>query len=54
MQMEKMAEEVGERLDDVSTLLDSGLPDRSCMPFPSGEREITSHAVTRSFIDRYA
>ena len=53
-QMDKLAEAVSERLKDVSTLLDSGLPDRSSMPFPSAEREITSHAVTRSFIDRYA
>lgn len=53
-QLEKMAESVRLRLKDVSSLLDSSLPGKSCLTFPSGEREITSHAVTRSFIDRYA
>ena len=52
-QLEKLAEEVQVRLKEVSSLLDSSLPDKSCLTFPNGEREITSHAVTRSFIDRY-
>jgi HD-like signal output (HDOD) protein len=52
-QLEKMADEVRLLLKDVSSLLDSSLPDKSCLTFPNGEREITSHAVTRSFIDRY-
>src|SRR5471030_2323836 len=52
--METMADEVRVRLDGVDSLLDSGLPRKSCLMFPNGEREITGHAVTRSFIDRYA
>jgi hypothetical protein len=40
-------------MENVSSLLDSSLPDKSCLTFPNGEREIASHTVTRSFIDRY-
>jgi HD-like signal output (HDOD) protein len=52
-QLDKLADEVRLRMEDVSSLLDSSLPDKSCLTFPNGEREIASHAVTRSFIDRY-
>ena len=48
-----LAERVGQRMAELSSLLDASLPDKSCLTFPNGEREIASHAVTRSFIDRY-
>ena len=51
--LETTANRVRERLAELSSLLDSSLPDKSCLTFPNGEREIASHAVTRSFIDRY-
>ncbi len=53
-QMEEMAQEVRLRMADVSSLLESSLPGKSCLTFPSAEREIASHSITRSFIDRYA
>jgi HD-like signal output (HDOD) protein len=52
-QLDKLVEEVARRMVHVSSLLESSLPDKSCLTFPNGEREIASHAVTRSFIDRY-
>ncbi len=51
--MELLSDRVAQRMTELSSILDSSLPDKSCLTFPNGEREIASHAVTRSFIDRY-
>jgi HD-like signal output (HDOD) protein len=53
-ELTKMTDEVRSRLEEVNSMLDAGLPDKSVIDFPNGGREITGHAVKRTFIDRYA
>jgi HD-like signal output (HDOD) protein len=50
----KMVDVVRARLEEVNSMLDAGLPDKSIIDFPNGGREIVGHAVKRTFIDRYA
>jgi hypothetical protein len=53
-ELTKMADVVRSRLEEVNSMLDAGLPDKSVLAFPNGGREIVGHAVKRAFIDRYA
>ncbi|HEY4300489.1 MAG TPA: HDOD domain-containing protein [Candidatus Didemnitutus sp.] len=52
--LEEMVPQVASRVDEVNSMLEAGLPDKSVIAFPNGGREVSGHAVKRNFIDRYA
>jgi hypothetical protein len=52
--LDEMVPLVASRFDEVNSMLEAGLPDKSVIAFPNGGREVTGHAVKRNFIDRYA
>jgi HD-like signal output (HDOD) protein len=49
-----LAEQVRSKLQQVHSLLDIATPERATLLFPNGERSISGHLPTRSFINRYA
>lgn len=49
-----LAGQVRTKLQQVHSLLDVSQPEQATLVFPNGERQIASHRITRSFIDRYA
>jgi HD-like signal output (HDOD) protein len=53
-ELTKLTDEIRSRLEEVNSMLDAGLPDKSVVAFPNGGREIVGHAVKRNFIDHYA
>lgn len=52
--LDEMAAVVAERVEEVNSMLEAGLPDKSVINFPNGGREVAGHAVKRNFIDKYA
>lgn len=52
--LDEMATAVAERVEEVNSMLEAGLPDKSVINFPNGGREVAGHAVKRNFIDKYA